>query len=117
MFAQQQILSLLIQNPSDLSDQLCQGKNDSDLDNSLTQTMQQLLDPSQPNTKHTSNNEIKYQDIDKDIQTIIHTTQQSSDTAINSIQQTIHDNTYDPSQYIKNLFNQFFGNINDFISP
>lgn len=116
LLAQQQILALLIQNPSDLKDKLCQDKNDSDVNNSLTQTMDALVEP-QNTTTPATNNQIKYQDINGDIQTIIENTLHSNNTLIQSIQNTIYDRSYKPLQYIQNLFNQFFGNTDDFISP
>lgn len=115
--AQQYILSILQQNPANLIEQLCQGKNDSQLDNQLSQTMQELLDKGETQEQPASSNEVKYQDIDQDIQTIIQNTQDTNQSLIQSIQQTIHTNTYKPLEYIQKLFQQFFGNSNDFISP
>lgn len=117
LFAQQTILQLLQQNPNDLADKLCQGKNDSQLDNQLSQTMQELLGQSESPAQAASSNQIQYQDIDQDIQTIIQETQGTNTSLIQSIQKTIHDTSYDPIDYIQKLFQEFFGNTKDFISP
>lgn len=117
LVAQQSIAQLLESNPPDLVDQLCQGKNDSQLDNQLSQTMQQLLDTSPSLAQPASSNEVKYQDIDQDIQTIIENTQTTNTSLIQSIQETIHNTTYNPIDYIQNLFKEFFGNADDFTSP
>lgn len=110
-------MQLLQQNPKDLANKLCQGKNDSQLDNQLSQTMQELLGQSEPQVQAASSNEIQYQDIDQDIQTIIQEAQMNNTSLIQSIQKTIHNTTYDPIQYIQKLFQEFFGNTKDFTSP
>jgi len=111
------ILLLLQQNPPDLADKLCQGKNDSQLDNQLSQTMQELLEQSNTQTQPASSNQIKYQDIDQDIQNSIHDTQDINTSLIQAIHKTTQSNAYDPIEYIQKLFKQFFGNTKDFTSP
>ncbi len=107
---------LLEQNSPDLANKLCQGKNDSQLDNQLSQTMQELLEQSNTQTQPASSNQIKYQDIDEDIQNIIHDTQDTNTSLIQSIQKTTQSDGYDPIDYIQKLFRQFFGNTKDFTS-
>lgn len=115
--ASQTFIALLLEtNPPDLANKLCQGKDDSQLDNQLSQTMQELLDQSDTQSQPASSSQIKYQDIDQDIQTIIQDTQKTNTSLIQSIQKTTQSSTYDPIDYIQKLFKQFFGNTKDFTS-
>lgn len=103
---------------ADMISQLCQAKNDSQVNQWLQSTIDKLLNGFNPkwDTVNTpgSSNGIYYTPLDANDQKLLESVDKKNKIRIRQIQRLKSDPDYQWMNYIQNLFQEFYGNTGDF---
>lgn len=107
--------------------QLCQETaNDAQINQGIQNTIQQLLSSLQQNVSGSqvpdfsntpSSNQPNYIPLDADEQKLLESIDKKNKTRIRTLQRLKNDPEYSGMEYIQTLFQEFYGNTGDFISP
>lgn len=105
----------------DMITQLCQAKNDSQINEWIQSTIDKLLNSfnKQSDSKNTigNTNQIYYTPLDASDQKLLESIDKKNKIWIRQIQRLKSDPEYQGMEYIQSLFQEFYGNTGDFISP
>lgn len=115
--------SIRASKDTDMITQLCQAKNDSQVNEWIQSTIDKLLSSLQksrePSTSNLlpSTNSIQYTPLDASDQKLLENIDKKNKIWIRQIQRLKSDPEYQGMEYIQSLFQEFYGNTGDFISP
>ena len=114
--------SIRASKDTDMITQLCQAKNDSQINEWIQSTIDKLLSSFKDNTStlqhfNTSTNSIQYTPLDASDQKLLESIDKKNKIWIRQIQRLKSDPEYQGMEYIQSLFQEFYGNTGDFISP
>ena len=120
----EQSSSIRTSKNTDVITQLCQAKNDSQVNQWLQSTIDKLLSSLENNTEQTTwnvprstSNLIQYTPLDANEQKLLESVDKKNKIRIRQIQRLKSDPDYQGMKYIQSLFQEFYGNTGDFISP
>ena len=117
----EQSSSIRASKNTDAISQLCQAKNDSQVNQWLQSTIDKLLNSFNPKWDTTNVpgnfNQIYYTPLDANDQKLLESVDKKNKIRIRQIQRLKSDPDYQGMNYIQSLFQEFYGNTGDFISP
>ncbi len=116
------IEALKSNTPKAIKDLCTQSKNDAQINQQIEQSLQKMLSSLQENkleeqVQKKSSSEVQYKDFfNQDEKKVLQKIQDINKTRINKVLEIRGKWNYNPGKYIKDMFNQFYGNTGDFIN-